>query len=341
MRKDPNDRFPDIAQAKNALIGIKKRKIEGAAVVVGGVALTIVFGGVWFALQKHPEAKPAEEPHTKQISFLEPMGNTVDTNDFEIREFYKQHPGATKLDLPERIYTVIGVDEISHFTQLKDLNLWRSRGIDNAALRKFRALPLEALDVSYTDINDDGMTYIGDMKSLRRLRMSSVNVHDPGLKHIEGLHSLESLNINHLSITDKSIPILNKLPLKELHIDFVDVFQDHMRELNLPQLERLAVRGVLFTDESVQVLAKFRNLTDLTLTEMPVSKEGLFSLVKHLKHLKRLEVSQTTILEQDSPALSRLLPAGCIVDIKKQHRGSFGADKDGLLKSFTKFGMDD
>ena len=269
------------------------------------------------------------------------MGNAVDTNDFDIREFYKQHPGATKLDLNKQIYTAMGVDEISHFTQLKDLNLWHTGGIDNGALRKFRAFPLEALDVSYTDINDDGMTYIGDMKGLRRLRMSSVNVHDSGLKHIEGLHSLESLNINHLSITHRSIPILNKLSLKELHIDFVHIFKDHMRELDLPQLERLAVRGVLFTDESVQVLAKFLNLTDLTLTEMPVSKEGLFSLVKHLKHLKRLEVSQETIQEKDSPALSRLLPGGCIVEIKKQHRGSFGADKDGLLKSFTKFGMDD
>ena len=68
MRKDPNDRFPDIAEAKNALIGIKKRKIEGAGVVLGGVALTIVIGGIWFALQKHPEGANRQRSRTRNKS---------------------------------------------------------------------------------------------------------------------------------------------------------------------------------------------------------------------------------------------------------------------------------
>ena len=75
---------------------------------------------------------------------------------------------------------------------------------------------LNGLDVSKNGLTDADMVAIGDLHNLTHLDISGNKlVDDNGMKYLQSLTNLSALRINDTSITEKSLPIINKLP--QLH----------------------------------------------------------------------------------------------------------------------------
>ena len=96
---------------------------------------------------------------------------------------------------------------------------------------------------------DKALSYVAALskpEALRMLDLSGTQVTDEGLKKVEGLKGLETLDISNTDITDKGLKHLEKLPnLRDLRIGDTKVTNEGLADLvaSLPRLDVLNVAG--------------------------------------------------------------------------------------------------
>ena len=127
---------------------------------------------------------------------------------------------------------------------LECLKLFRSRGLHPKDFDRLNCLRhLTDLGLYWSDIDDEGLAYIGQINSLDMLSLEATGVTDTGLAHLAGLENLRSLSLNGTSITDKGL----------------------MSLASLKRLETLSLRGTEVTDNGMQVVESLPNLRRLEL----------------------------------------------------------------------------
>jgi len=125
------------------------------------------------------------------------------------------------------------VSHLRQFPHLRSLRL-SGTGMTETAFSRFDSVGtnLEMLDLSRTQLGDDGVQHLRHLHELKTLHLAGTRVTDEGLRHLAELPSLEVLNLDHTSVSDAGITRLAPLAnLKELNVADTDVTDDGVRAL--------------------------------------------------------------------------------------------------------------
>lgn len=132
---------------------------------------------------------------------------------------------------------------------------------------------LEILPVHH-NIGDEGLKYVADLTTLKKLILSRTKVTDNGLQYVEKLTALEQLNLDATSITDAGLE-----KIKHLHPGILTLNNTHITDAGI---------SAFLTGRSVQYLA---------LSRTDVSDAAVPALIQ-VKYLERLDIQGTNISEQ-------------------------------------------
>lgn len=169
---------------------------------------------------------------------------------------------------------------------IENLELFRC-SVDKSVVESIGKMKkLQNLNLGFTEIGDDGLKWVGQLTSLKKLAVLGTNItsiasisknvdlleldisfnsiNDEGCRHIATFRKLEKLTAHLLHITDSSVDHLLKL--------------ENLRELNL------GVRTI--GDLGIQKLARLRKLELLDLDSTRMSDIGLAALMKMPKLTK-------------------------------------------------------
>jgi len=181
---------------------------------------------------------------------------------------------------------------------LRILTLFQSQNLTNVALKyidKFEKL--EALNLTWlTTITDEGLGYLTEMESLKKLAIGHIKLTDKGCGILKKIKTLEHLHLPRGEITDNGIAQIGELHnLRYLWAgaSSSSPFTDNalISIARLEKLEELNIGGKGITNKGVKAISKLGNLKELTLFSAPgLDNEGLLQIagLKALKHLSIL-----------------------------------------------------
>jgi Leucine-rich repeat (LRR) protein len=158
--------------------------------------------------------------------------------------------------------------------------------LTDAGLRRIASLKagkLILLDLMHTQITDDGLAELSQLKGLEWLFLGGNRITDAGLEQVAKLADLENLWLDDSQVTDAGIAHLRSL-----------------RKLDELSLDRTSVTGACLED-----LAAMGSLRVLDLRETKVQGEGLAQLAA-LQKLELLILKDTPVSDADLPHLRQL-----------------------------------
>jgi hypothetical protein len=145
--------------------------------------------------------------------------------------------------------------------------------------------PVIAVNLSFTDITDDGLSQLEELSQLRTLVLANVSkVSDAGLEHLKGLSELQSLSLENTKVDDAGLKQLDGLTqLQSLYLSGTKVTDDGLAQLDgLSQLQRLNLVGTGVSDAGLEKLSGLTQLQFLDLTDTKVTEQGLKRLQETL-----------------------------------------------------------
>ncbi len=173
-----------------------------------------------------------------------------------------------------------GVAVLTKLSNLKEVNLFGSKGVSDASIAVLAELPaLEKLrlrgtgvtgndaaalslmskvielDLSETAFANAGMPAVAQMPALTQLNLWLTQVDDQGIESLRGKQQLTSLNLDNVSgITDASLAVIAELPeLTFLHLGGTSVTAAGLQQLeSLKKLRTLIVTRLALTPEDVE-----------------------------------------------------------------------------------------
>lgn len=169
---------------------------------------------------------------------------------------------------------------------------------------------LESLGIIYSapGVDDDDLTSIGHLTSLRELFLESNRISSKGLDNLNQLSRLEVLTILSTQISNSSITRISKhFPnLRQLSLAEANINDEQLSHLSTLPLEILHLGGTKVSDAGLESLGKIRSLKRLILYQTNVTGIGLDSL-KDLTNLHVLILSETAV-NADGIANLTMLP---------------------------------
>ena len=115
-------------------------------------------------------------------------------------------------------------DDLSYLdgleSKLRRVNLSRTQITDQGLARLCTMSELEQLRLSSSRITDEGITSIGRLEHLRFLHLLDLPMTDAGLDALHSLKNLESLYLDRTKVTDDGLArLVAAMPQVHLHID--------------------------------------------------------------------------------------------------------------------------
>jgi hypothetical protein len=165
------------------------------------------------------------------------------------------------------------------------------------------------LELSYSGIDDTGVRYIADRKSLRRLDLSGNCLSDAALQHIAGLVKLEYLDLSgNPGITDAGVAYLRaNQALNHLNLAGTSVGAHGVQQLaGLTKLSELVLRGTRMTTEAVVMLSGLSALVRLDLANTPLADDAL-PYLERFANLEFLGLRHTQVSQAGRERLRRAL----------------------------------
>src|SRR3954454_8379664 len=156
----------------------------------------------------------------------------------------------------------------------------RLLSLENTQVRGHRLAPftnLEALDLVYCPVDDEGLRQIQGMTRLRTLLLRDATISDEGLRHLRGLVNVERLDLGGTRITDAGVAHLRGMTkLKKLNLQGAGLTDEGVRYLvGMPGLEELNLYGTKVTNASVDILKDLKDLRTVDLRYTRVSSAGV------------------------------------------------------------------
>ena len=187
---------------------------------------------------------------------------------------------------------------LDHLPNLRKLDLSSNR-LTNAAMENVgRLKKLESLDIRENQIDEKGLTFLRDHRCLKTLR-HRLTFTDVGIDELATIENLENDVIVGIELQEESLRLLRdkmvfgRLVLKEPACDnWGDYLIDH------PTLKQLVVENATMTDRQLQLLLAADQLNGLSLSWVPVSKDGLATVSQATK-LWSLELEHTGVYSHD------------------------------------------
>jgi beta-lactamase regulating signal transducer with metallopeptidase domain/thiol-disulfide isomerase/thioredoxin len=206
-------------------------------------------------------------------------------------------------------------------------------------------LPTDAIDwlqLEGTDLNDEGLAYVGRLTGLRRLILEETRITDAGVKHLAGLDRLQAISFSAFDVDrdgfgigDDALATIAILPaLESIDLRRTKVTDDGMARLaavkslrsvsipgtavtdagllhlaRLPHLEALRLgvydEGADVTDDGMRIVGRMTGLKSLGLSGTKVGDEGLKHLAP-LVNLEFLDIDETQVTIEGLAALAPL-----------------------------------
>ncbi len=191
---------------------------------------------------------------------------------------------------------------IAECTRLRELCV-RARwsDFDDRCLEHLTGLKsLRKLDVALTEISDEGMRFIAELKGLEVLKLDTngVEISDEGLTELAALTELRNVTLGTTAVTDEGLGTIARwTKLEELDLSWTGVTNAGVTKLApLTRLRRLNLTGTEVDDGVVKDLLEMRALTDLELAYTKVTLSTLDAFLS-MPCLRTLVVSNTPLAQ--------------------------------------------
>jgi len=158
---------------------------------------------------------------------------------------------------------------------------------------------LVELTLGGSKVTDAGLVHLGQLKKLRKVRLSKTAITDAGMKDLAKCETLEDVDVSQTQIGDLGVGELRTLPrLKNLNLYLTFVsdagldsfrWEDHR---SATKIERLNLDKCPITDEGLPKLASLTSLSWLHLGGTGITDIGLAELAKFAS-LKEAIVTKT------------------------------------------------
>ncbi len=144
---------------------------------------------------------------------------------------------------PAWLVEALGVDYFASVTELTVSHLSSTEQVTVFDWRHLNGLKaLKRLDLSVTDITDEGLEHITGLTALETLYLGNTQVTDEGVEHLKALTALRTLDLSSAHITDEGLEHLSDLSaLESLDLRYTQVTDARIARLKkaLPNCEIL------------------------------------------------------------------------------------------------------
>lgn len=188
--------------------------------------------------------------------------------------------------------------------------------ITNKNLKYLKGLNPRFLSISDTKISDQGMKWISQIKSLKKLRIINCeNVTNNGIECLSNLTGLVELIISGEKVNNQTIILISKI--KSLHsitLPYMKLKRGSLVPLlNLPKLRTLGLNHCVLSKSAIRDLEHFKKLKRLALINTNLGIEEVRRLQKALgprvvvyrymvnTHEYQLKRTEMKLRDQDSP----------------------------------------
>ncbi len=147
----------------------------------------------------------------------------------------------------------------SDIADVVNLNLSKSKHVNDASLVGIDRLTLQSLGLSHTSITDAGLEHVAKLTGLQVLWLDGTSITDAGLAHVAKLTtSLQELGLSGTSITDAGLAHVSRLTsLRWLRLNGTSITDAGLEHVaNLTRLQELRLEGTSITDAGVAALKK-------------------------------------------------------------------------------------
>ncbi len=136
------------------------------------------------------------------------------------------------LDHGDNRFSAVGLSKLSGLTNLKHLRI-RGKGVDDEAISQVAKLKsLRILNVPQADISDTGLARLADLPNLENLRLGSPKVTPAGIESIAALAALKRLHLIDIPVSDAGLKALAGMKqLESLYLDGSEVSDAGVDEL--------------------------------------------------------------------------------------------------------------
>jgi hypothetical protein len=152
-------------------------------------------------------------------------------------------------------------------------------------------------------VTDEGMAHLLRNRMLRQLSLIGTSVTDEGLAAVARLPRLTHLWLDGLSVSEEGLRTLRKAKrLSWLGLNRTDLSPEAILQLNALKLKSLELRDAGIGEAELQAIGQLEKLEQLDISRNTFLGPGLAHLAR-LKLLKRLDLSQTAVTDEDAQTL--------------------------------------
>ncbi len=174
--------------------------------------------------------------------------------------------------------------------RLRELNLSRTQVTDEGLKQLAGMAKLQVLDLSDTAITDAGIGHLKGLPALARLLLAKTKITDAGLSTLTTLPKLRELDVNGTAVTDAGMATVAKITaLRVLSANNTKVTSAGVESLHsLTGLEQLRLAGTAVDDRAVKTISGMTALKTLAVSRTHLSAEGEAAIQKALPKLSKV-----------------------------------------------------
>lgn len=169
-------------------------------------------------------------------------------------------------------------------------------------LKQLVPLPVETLEIFYSELPPNGVAIISNIKTLRCLKLlSDSNVNDTTLKSVARLPHLTELSISdHKDITGSVLNDFRHMSISRLNLRKLPSLKAKNLEIlsKWKELDTVDLQDNLITTDEMKALRKIPNLRGLILSYSRF-QPGVVEMLRELPALESLAIAETAITDDD------------------------------------------
>jgi Leucine-rich repeat (LRR) protein len=205
--------------------------------------------------------------------------------------------------------TDAGLAALKDKTEMRELSLWRCRGITGKGLKNLAGMKrLKHLDLRRCDaVTDEGIPFLAGLTQLEVLDVSVMpKFTDRGFRQLKRLTNLRRLGITRTGVRDLSI-VAGFKQLESLNVPS-EIDEAQLRHIaGLTKMQRLSLEVCHVTDKGLANLNNLKQIEWLDVHKTRISDRGIETL-KKLPRLRYVHLSDTLVSAEGVDDLRRELP---------------------------------